>query len=386
MTDTNTPIADYGFGENEADLRDVAHRFLDDRFPTTRLRELVASDHEAVYDRGEMPAWDPDMWQRLVDMGWSGLAVPESAGGSGISLAGLVGLVEEVARHALPSPLISTFQASLLLAACDSGRAGPSLEAIANGSSATIAVTDRGGSWQLGDCDVSATESADGLVLSGQAGFVQDAAKADMFVVQCTTGEGHALVVVESGADGLRVEGDHIHDLTRDQATVHFDSVRVDGSAVVSNDGMAALAQAWPALLNLVTADLCGTSEWLLQTTVDYAKDRVQFDRPIGFFQAVKHPLVDVMVDIDRARSLLYGAAEAFDIGSSDAITKARMAKSAASDAGSYAADRSVQLHGGIGFTWEHDVHIYFKRTMHNQVLYGDGRYQRRQLAPTVMG
>jgi alkylation response protein AidB-like acyl-CoA dehydrogenase len=136
----------------------------------------------------------------------------------------------------------------------------------------------------------------------------------------------------------------------------------------------------------LISADLCGTSEWQLQTTVEYAKNRKQFDHPLGFFQAVKHPLVNAMVEIDRARSLLYHAACCIDNQSAEAEQAAHMAKSAASDAGAFISDRSIQLHGGIGFTWECDIHIYFKRSMHNQALLGDGTHQRTKLADLLIG
>jgi alkylation response protein AidB-like acyl-CoA dehydrogenase len=179
--------------------------------------------------------------------------------------------------------------------------------------------------------------------------------------------------------------------LTRDQATVRFERVRVPAENIVSRDAVGALERAWPSVLVTVAADLAGCAEWQLQTTVQYAKDRKQFDRPIGFFQAVKHPLVNAMIAIDRARSLVYSAACAIDCVAEngdpeEALKAARMAKSAASDAGAFISDRSVQLHGGIGFTWECDVHIFFKRSMHNQALYGDGVFQRSKLAETMIG
>src|SRR5262249_26301062 len=145
--------------------------------------------------------------------------------------------------------------------------------------------------------------------------------------------------------------------------------------------GAAVVEQALPAMLTIVAADLCGAAEWQLQTTTEYARVRTQFDRPIGFFQAVKHPLVDMMVDVDRARSLMYAAACAVDHEPADALRLARMAKAAASDAAAYCSDRSIQLHGGIGFTWECDVHLYVKRQQHNRLLYGDGTWHRAQLA-----
>jgi alkylation response protein AidB-like acyl-CoA dehydrogenase len=193
--------------------------------------------------------------------------------------------------------------------------------------------------------------------------------------------------MVPTDSAGLTLAQDRIHDLTRDQATARFEGVRVARENVVSRDAVGALERAWPSILVTVAADLVGCAEWQLQTTVQYAKDRKQFDRPIGFFQAVKHPLVNAMLDIDRARSLVYSAACAIDAGDpQEALKAARMAKSAASDAGAFISDRSVQLHGGIGFTWECDVHIFFKRSMHNQALYGDGVLQRNKLAETMIG
>ena len=181
-----------------------------------------------------------------------------------------------------------------------------------------------------------------------------------------------------------------------------LDEATVAAADVVSLHGVEILDRAWPAILTTVAADLCGSSEWQLQTTVEYAKTRKQFDRPIGFFQAVKHPLSNGMIAIDRARSLVYHAACCIDSslesgddsgqsggGDADferALQNARMAKSAASDAGRFMSDRSVQLHGGIGFTWECDVHLYFKRSMHNQMLYGDATHQRRALADMIIG
>lgn len=383
---TALPQRDFGFGDDETELRDLARRFLADRLPATRLRELVATDHEAVYARGESAGWDADLWTEIVDMGWTATAVPEDAGGTPVSTAGLVGLAEEAGFRALPSPLASTIAATRLLVACDRDAARPWLAAIAEGATATLATTDPSGSWQPEHCGVEASDHDGGHRLSGRAAFVQDAGKAGLFVVLCAAGAGHVLAVVPKDAPGLTIEPDHIHDLTHDQATLRFDSVAIGGDAVVSTDALEAIRAAWPAILAITSADLCGTAEWLLQTTVDYAKDRVQFDRPIGFFQAVKHPIVNVMIDLDRARSLLYHAAAEIDADSPDAEIAARMAKSAASDAAGFAADRAVQLHGGIGFTWEHDAHIWFKRAMHNQALYGDGRYQRRILADLMLG
>jgi alkylation response protein AidB-like acyl-CoA dehydrogenase len=388
-TKTKTESAapkNFGFGEDETLLRDLASKFLDEQLPVERLRTLVAADPEAVYEKGARPEWDEGLWKQIVELGWSGLAVPERAGGAGFSLAGIAGLVEQVGGHALPSPLVATLNASLVLREAELEAAGAWLTRIAEGASATLAITDARGSWEPGDSDVVAREEGGGLVLDGSASFVQDAFKADIIVVEAKLGSQTVLCALASNTDGISIDQDHIHDLTRDQATLRFDSVSVASDQIVSHDAARAIAAAWPAILVVVSADLCGSGEWLLQTTVEYAKNRKQFDRPIGFFQAVKHPLVNGMVLVDRARSLLYNAACCIDIGSENAEQAARMAKSAASDAGAFVSDRAVQLHGGIGFTWESDVHLFFKRSMHDQALYGDGVHQRRKLADELIG
>jgi alkylation response protein AidB-like acyl-CoA dehydrogenase len=386
MTTTKTAPRDFGFGEDEAMLRDTARKMLSERLPMEKLRTLVAEAPEPVYDKGERAPWDKQLWAEIVAMGWTGLAVGEAEGGSGVSLVGIVGKVEEVGRHALPSPLIPTLMASLVLRQAGGDVANQVLARIAGGSTASLAMTNDRGSWEPGDAPLIAHDVAGELVLHGDARFVQDAFKADVLVVSARLGDKIVLCAVETGAKGLSLEADHIHDLTRDQASAHFTGVRVGAEAIVSGDAAEALHSSWPSLLVLVSADLCGASERLLQTTVDYAKERVQFDRPIGFFQAVKHPLVNAMVEIDRARSLLYHAAAEIDAGSGKAEIAARMAKSAASDAAGFISDRAIQLHGGIGFTWEYGLHIFFKRNLHNQAFLGDGVHQRKKLAELLIG
>jgi alkylation response protein AidB-like acyl-CoA dehydrogenase len=380
------PPGDFGFGSDEEMLRDTARKLLDESLSVDKLRNLVADDPERIYTRGERPAWDEALWAEIVELGWTGLAVPEAQGGIGFKLAGIAGLVEEVGRHALPSPLIATLNATMVLREAEEEAATSWLGRIADGLTASLAMTDARGRWEPGHAGPEARTSEGGLVIDGTACFVQDAFKCDAFLVAARLGDDSVLCMLPADSDGLRIAQDNIHDITRDQATLHFDAVRVAPENQVSRAGNAALRRAWPALLVVVSADLCGICEWQLQATAEYAKTRKQFDRPIGFFQAVKHPIVDAMIATDRARSLLYWAAALVDMGDDRALEAARMAKSAASDAGSYISDRSVQLHGGIGYTWESDVHIFFKRSMHDQVLYGDGAHQRRKLADSILG
>ena len=376
----------FGFGEVEEMLRDLARKFLDENMSVEKLRALVAGDAQEVYEKGLRPNWDEGLWKQIVELGWPSLTIPEAQGGAGFSLVGIAGLVEEVGRHGLPSPLVASLNAALVLRAAETETANVWLARIADGTTASLATTGASGRWEASDCDVTATERDGQLILDGEAWFVQDAFKSEVLLTSARLGDELVLCVVPSDAKGVTLEQDHIHDLTRDQATVRLSGVRVSADNIVSREGLAALVAAWPAILVIVSADLCGTSEWQLQTTVEYAKNRKQFDHALGFFQAVKHPLVNAMVSIDRARSLLYNAACCVDADDGNAEQAARMAKSAASDAGAFISGRSVQLHGGIGYTWECDVHLFFKRSMHNQALYGDGVHQRRKLADMLIG
>jgi len=377
---------DFGFGPDEQLVRDQARRFLTESVPVDRLRVLVARDHHEAYETSVQPAsWDEDLWKQMVELGWTGLGVPEEQGGLGAKAIVLAALAEEIGRVAVPSPLPATLAATAVLRAAGTA-AGPWLERIAAGEATTLAITPESGSWEPGESDVEARAAGGGATLTGRAAFVQDARKCRHFVVSARGPKGIGLYVVSADAPGVTIAPDRIVDLTRDQATLVLDGVKVDAAAVVAPDGQgaAAIEAATPTILTLLAADLCGAAEWQLQTTAEYARSRTQFERPIGFFQAVKHPIVNVMLAVDRARSLTYAAACAIDEDPKDALRLARMAKAAASDAGAFASDRSVQLHGGIGFTWECDVHLWFKRQKHTEQLWGSGSYQRAQLAKVL--
>jgi alkylation response protein AidB-like acyl-CoA dehydrogenase len=382
-----TQPKDFGFREDETLLRDSVRKFLSDNAAVDRVRQVVARDHDEAYQSDTQPAaYDDNLWKQMIELGWTSLAVPENAGGAGMKMVAVAALAEEAGRAALVSPLIATMSATCVLREADSDAAKSWLEKIVGGEAATLAITDENGSWEPGDTSITAEPQNGSTVLSGTVHFVQDARKVSFFAVSARGDGGVGLYAVPADAPGLTIHPDQIVDLTRDQARVELRDVLVPSSNVVAAPGKGeeALARAMPALLTIVSADLCGAGEWQLQTTVEYAKVRTQFDRPLGFFQAVKHPLVNMMIEIDRAKSLVYNAACAIDSEPAVAERAARMAKSAASDMAAFCCGRSVQLHGGIGFTWECDVHIYFKRQKHNQMLYGDAAYQRTKLAEVL--
>lgn len=374
-----TQQKNFGFGEDEAMLRDAARKFFADNASADKLHRQVAHDYN-IHREIEC-IWDQDLWRQICELGWTAACVPEAAGGIGMPLVAAVALAEEAGRAAFPSPLMTTFNSTFVLRACNSDAATAALGDIAAGRAASLATTNQKGSWEATSTDVTVTDGK----LSGTAWFVQDAQKADFFVVSADSGNGVGLYTVAADAAGLTLTPDGIIDLTRDQAHLTFDAVAATEVAAPGN-GAAALEAALPAILCITSADMIGAGEWLLQTTTEYATTRVQFDRPLGFFQAVKHPLVNVMLEIDAAKSLTYNAACAFEEEPEKAEQFARMAKSAASDMAVFSSSRAVQFHGGIGFTWECYVHLFFKRQMHNQVLYGDAKYQRAKLADMLIG
>lgn len=368
---------DFGFGEEASLLKDSARKFFSDNFPVDRLHEMVAAETDPEQLR-EL-SWDRALWQQMVDLGWTMLAVPESAGGLGMPVVAVAGLVEELGRAAFPCPLLGTLNATYVLAAC--GReAEAALADITSGCAAALAVTNKEGSWFPANTDV---QWIDGK-LSGVASFVQDAGKVERLLVSARSEAGVSLHWVDASAPGITLLPDGIIDLTRDQARISFDQVPVE--AIVTDGALAALEQAMPAIWTLLAADIVGAAEWQLQTTVEYVAARQQFDHPLGFFQAVKHPLVDVMIQIDQSKSLVYNAACAIDAEPDRARQSAHMAKASASETAAFASGRSVQCHGGIGFTWECFIQLYFKRQKHSQLLWGDAAWHRARLADILIG
>ncbi len=371
----------FGFDEDEQALRDLAEKVLADNLSTSELHSLVARDRTLA--QGTECRWDTGLWDQIVELGWLAAAVPERAGGLGMSAVAVAALVEQAGRAAMPGPLVPTLGAAYILAACENPAADAALGLICAGKRFSYAVCDRHGSWD----DDASQVVLDNNTLHGTAHFVQDAQKVDYFLVNAKQDGAPALIVVPADADGLTIRPNAILDLTRDQAQLDFDGVRIDDAQLAARPGEAieALQRATPAVLVLISADICGAAEWQLQTTADYARTREQFDHPLGFYQAVKHPLSEFMVAIDLTRALLFNAACAIDHEPGNAEQYARMAKSAAADAAAFGSRTSLQLHGGIGFTWECFVHVYLKRQLHSITLMGDGACQRSKLADIML-
>ena len=366
-----TQPADFGFNEEVGMLKDAALRFFEEKQTITQLRPHV-NGTEDPHIHGIRPGWySADDWQETIALGWPLLAVPEAAGGIGMGLVAAVALQEEIGRAAAPTPLSATLQATFVLREAE---AIPHLQRIASGQSMALAMHGEEGSLEPDSTDVTVADNK----LSGTSWYVQDAQKVDGFVVAAKASGGVGLYYVER--DAVEIQPDRIVDLTRDQGRLVFDNVAAEEIAA-PGEGDRVLKQSLPAVLTLLAADIAGAAEWQLQATAEYAKVRTQFDRPIGFFQAVKHPIVNMMIAVDETRSLVYNAACAWDTDPDDALRAALLAQSSASDCASFCSNRSTQLHGGIGFTWESDVQIYHKRQMHSQFVYGDASWHRQQLA-----
>ena len=369
-----TQPRDFGFGEDQEMIKDSARRFLEDKAPLIGLRQATKGTEDPYLGDERTGFYAADLWQEVVALGWSALAVPEEAGGAGMNLVTAVAVAEEIGRAAMPTPLTATMQTTYVLRHAERPQATDWLKKIAEGQSATLAVQDSNGSFMPEFTDVKASAGK----LTGTASYVQDLQKADILVVSASDNGTVKLYAVDKNAPGIGFKSDTIIDLTRDQGRVSFAGVE---AACISDDANTVMTAAMPAILTLIAADISGGCEWLVQTTAEYATVRTQFDRPIGFFQAVKHPIVNMMISTDESRSLTYSAACAYDTEGENAAFAAHLAKSSASDTAEFCANRATQLHGGIGFTWEHDVQIYHKRLLHSQQLYGDGLFHRTQAA-----
>lgn len=357
-------------------LMDVAREFCRDKSPMGEVRAQLET--ETGFDSGT--------WDEMVNLGWTGIALPESCGGSGLGVAALVPVFEAMGRAMLGTPLGATsLAAQLLLRAAGESRAERWLADIAGGAAATVALLD-GGDW--GAANTSVALGADG-VLDGAKRYVQDAGVAQLFVVVASRQGDPVLAVVRRDqlADAA-LRSNTLIDQTRRAANVDFSGVEVAPDDVIAGDAVAAAlrdVQLLGALL--VAAEATGSAGACLDTIVDYLKTRKQFGKLIGSYQALKHPTVDILVSVDAARSFIYHAAsiigpEALD---RDAEIACRMAKVQATEALVFAGDRAVQFHGGMGFTWECDAQLYIRRAQWAQQQFGDARHHRRRLAALLL-
>jgi alkylation response protein AidB-like acyl-CoA dehydrogenase len=371
---------DVGFSDEQELLRRQARDFLDHECPTARVRELMEDDL----------GHDPRMYARMVELGWTAIPFAERHGGLGLGLVDLAVVLEEMGRHVVPSPFQSSVGlAGMTLAASgDEAQAARLLPSICDGSQrATVALVEDSGRWDAGGVRMVAERSGDAWLLRGEKLFVPDARSADRMIVAARTAEdpadGLTLLLVDTGAPGVTVHPLASMDATRRIAAVGFDGVEVPGDAVVGEPGRgwATLRRGLDRAMVCVAAELAGTAQRVLEMSVEYAKVRQQFGRPIGAYQAVSHRCADMLVMVESARSLAYHAAWAVDNDVPEAPLAAAMAKAYAGDAARTVASHGLQVHGGIGFTWEHDIHLHLKRAKWGEATLGDGAHHRERVA-----
>jgi alkylation response protein AidB-like acyl-CoA dehydrogenase len=370
---------DFDLSKPQKMLKESARALLARECGAERVRELMETE----------TAHDERLWQTMADQGWTGLFVPEEHGGLGLGLVELAVVAEEMGRACLPGAFLSTlFAAALIARAGDSEQKTRYLEPIAAGElKATVALLEEGASWDVEDVGLSAARNGDAFRLSGRKLFVPDAAIADLVVCVARAGDDIVLLPVERGAQGLNMKARTSMDATRKLYELTFDDVGISGQNAFGADGdtRGALRRALEVATVALCAEMVGGMQWILDATVEYAKTRQQFGRVIGSFQAVQHQCADMLLLTESARSATYYAAWALTEGDSAASGAVSLAKAYCADAYREVANRGVQVHGGIGFTWEHDLQLYYKRSKSSEVLFGDATFHRERIARLIV-
>ncbi|MET7772572.1 acyl-CoA dehydrogenase family protein [Nocardia sp. NPDC005366] len=365
------------FTEEQLELRAVVRKFLESRSSEAQVR--------AHMDTAE--GFDRQVWRQLADqIGVQALAIPEMYGGAGFGFGELSVVLEEAGRALLCAPLFSTviLAANALLLAGDEAACAEYLPAIAAGETiATVAVIEKSAAWSEEQISAAAVDTTEGWRLDGVKRYVLDGASADLVIVAARGVEGISLFVVERGAPGLQIEDVPTMDRTRRQATITLRDTpaRLLGEIGRGWDVVAGVLDIGAAAL---ACEQVGGAARVLETTVDYLKVREQFGRPIGSFQAIKHRCADMLVDLESARSAAYYAAYAVASDGGDLPIAAATAKVFCSTTFYHVAAESIQMHGGIGFTWEHPAHLYFKRAKGSEILLGSPAHHREALAQHI--
>lgn len=368
----------FSFTDEQREFRAVLRRFLEDKSPATEVRRLMETES----------GWDPEVWRALSgDLGLTAVHIPESYGGQGFGVVELGIVCEEMGRALLCAPYFAStvLAATAILNAATEDQKRALLPAIAAGETvATLAFTEENGRWDGGGVETTATSANGAFRLDGVKSFVLDGHTADRIIVLArrpgsTGNEGLSLFAVEADAMGLERRPLETADPTRKLARLEFKSVEAE---LLGDEGGAAA----PFSRTLDLAAIClanemvGGAERLRESALDYSLMRMQFGRAIGSFQVIKHKAADMLVDVELAKSAAYCAAEAADEGDAEVPALASLAKASAAEAYMQTAIHAIQIHGGIGFTWENDTHLWFKRAKSSEVFLGDPAYHRELL------
>jgi alkylation response protein AidB-like acyl-CoA dehydrogenase len=376
---------DFGFNADQEMLRATARKFLDNECTSEFVRARMAEDG----------GFTEEFWTKLAEQGWLGLIYPEQYGGAGLGFVDLTVLMEEMGRAVMPGPFFSTVVLgglSIIEAGSDAQKK-EWLPKIAEGHArVTLAWTEPSARWDAAGVTTSAKASGGGFTLSGTKLFVPDAHVAQALVVVARTAEsknpeeGISLFLVPTNANGVSTTLLPTMDQTRKLCEVKLDNVSVPGGALLGakDAGWTPLSRVVQRATVALCAEMCGGAQRVLDMTTEYAKIRIAFGKPIGSYQGVKHKAADMLVDVENAKSLTYYAAWAVDENVPEAALAASMAKAYASDAFRKVSGAGIQLHGGIGFTWEHDLHLYFKRAKSSEFSFGDSTYHREKVAQLI--
>jgi alkylation response protein AidB-like acyl-CoA dehydrogenase len=374
---------DFGFSEEQEMLREAAKRFLADNCSTKFVRQMMAdaTAHEAGF------------WQKLVGQGWPGLLIPEQYGGANGTFLDMTVIVEEMGKAIIPGPF---FAAALLgvpafIEGGSDAQKNEFLPKMAEGKFiATVAIAEAAGRFDAGGIELKATKKGSGYSISGEKFFVPDAHVADAILVATRTGgsgeNGITLLCVPATEKGVTVTQLKTVDMTRRMCHVKFDNVQAEMVIGKENGGWPVLRRVLDISTAALSTEMVGTAQKALDIAVEYAKTRVQFGKPIGSFQAVKHKCVDMMVAVENARSLTYYACWTVDERVAEAATAVPMAKAYASDMAKNVTSEAIQVHGGIGFTWEHDMHLYHRRALAGEANLGNAPIHREVVAKSLLG
>jgi alkylation response protein AidB-like acyl-CoA dehydrogenase len=372
----------FAFSEEQDQLRDSVRKFLEAKSPESEVRRLMETTD----------GYDPAVWSQMAhELGLQSLHLPEAHGGQGFTFVELGIVLEEMGRVLMCAPYFSTvcLAANAIMNAATDAQQGRLLPGIASGETiAALAFTEPNGKWDAAGITMEAKGSGDSWTLSGTKMFVIDGHTAHQVVVVArqagTTGEdGISFFVVDGDATGLTRTPLATMDQTRKQARLDFDGVAATPLGEPGS-GWAALAKTLDQAAVCLANEMVGGAQRVLEMSVDYAKVRIQFGRPIGSFQAIKHKCADMLLEVESGKSAAYYAAWAAAEDNEEVPVVASLAKAYCSDAYFHAAAENIQIHGGIGFTWEHPAHLYFKRAKSSEILLGDATYHRELLAQRI--
>jgi alkylation response protein AidB-like acyl-CoA dehydrogenase len=356
---------EFGLNESQEILRESARKFFAGECPIAEVRRLMETD----------TAYDARLWAKLAEQGYTGIIFPEESGGVGLGIVELILLMEEAGRALLPGPFFSTvaLAGSVLYALANAEQKNKYLAPICRGEArATVAILETAASWDLADIQMTAVNGK----LKGEKLFVTDAAVADWIIVVARNG----IFLVDAKAKGLDIAAMRGMDLTRKIYSVQFDDIPAERLGETSG-----VTRALDVATAALAAEMVGGMQRTLDLTVEYAKTRKQFGKPIGMFQAVQHQCADMYLETEGSRSAVYYAAWALEQNAPDAAAAASIAKIYASDASRTVGNRGIQVHGGMGFTWENDIHLYYRRAKASETALGDAAFHRERLARLVI-